>query len=50
MAAVVTEPDGEQHREEELKARMEGMPGSMPIDKEIRELRVRGFILSKIFT
>lgn len=42
MAAVVTEPDGKQHREEELKARMEGMPGSMPIDKEIRELRVRG--------
>lgn len=35
-------PADEASELEELRERMEGMPGSLPIDKEIREQRVRG--------
>ncbi|KAG2497801.1 hypothetical protein HYH03_004072 [Edaphochlamys debaryana] len=41
MGAVETRPHDQEERERlaELKSHMEGMPGSMPIDREIRELR-----------
>ncbi len=44
MVAEVRGAEGgsEEERMVALRERMEGMPGSMPIDREIREQRVSG--------